>query len=76
MKSTPAHERFDLSLHHIVMAGLDPASQGHTHLRPNALLQGATTLTFVAIGGEAERAILGGRVKPGHDDFICSLSGA
>jgi hypothetical protein len=47
------------------MAGLDPATQGRVHYRLKANNENSK------ICGEAVRAPLGGRVKPGHDDCFC-----
>jgi hypothetical protein len=46
------------------MAGLDPATQGRVHYRLKANNQNSN------ICGEAVRAPLRGRVKPGHDEFF------
>ena len=51
------------------MAGLDPATQGNKLWRLSDATKLNKIATFQGIGGEPVRVTLGGRVKPGHDEF-------
>ncbi len=57
----------------VVMAGLDPATQcAHVRARSRLAMIVNQFARFVAFQGRADARPLGGRVKPGHDGYVCA----